>query len=167
MALSETVQDGIRALQAGQREEAVSFLAQAVRENRMDEDAWLYLGLALDDPQRKRQSFEQVLKINPGNDKARLQLAKMGVSTNAPKVIEEDIKEGSSLLESTGSFRIVEDDPAVSGVPKTSGPNIGDRLKGVFTTPIRMPFSKVRTRRASRTGGAAPISKPKLCLSKD
>lgn len=141
MAVTAEIQEGIRALQAGQREEARGYFAQAVREDRQNEDAWLYLGLALDDPQRKRQAYEQVLKINPANEKARLQLAKMGVSTNAPKVIEPEISEGNSLVESTGAFKIMADEPESATPPKASGPNLWDRFKSLFSTPIRTPFS--------------------------
>ncbi|MFN8418321.1 MAG: hypothetical protein U0528_03600 [Anaerolineae bacterium] len=141
MALTEQIQEGIRALQAGQREEARGYFAQAVREDRQNEDAWLYLGLTLDDPQRKRQAYEQVLKLNPANEKARLQLAKMGVSTNPPKVLEPEISEGNSLVESTGAFKIMSDEPETTAPPKASGPNLWDRFRSLFTTPMRTPFS--------------------------
>ncbi len=77
MESSSLVQQGIAAYKAGNKEEAVRLLSQALRENRQDEEAWLYLGAALDDPARKRQAFQQVLQINPANDKAKNALARL------------------------------------------------------------------------------------------
>jgi tetratricopeptide (TPR) repeat protein len=74
---SSLVQQGIAAYKAGNKDEAVRLLSQALRENRQDVDAWLYLGAALDDPTRKRQAFQQVLQIDPANEKARNALARL------------------------------------------------------------------------------------------
>ncbi len=85
MEPSPLVQQGIAAYKAGNKEEAVRLLSEALRENRQDENAWLYLGAAIDDPGRKRQAFEQVLAINPDNEKAKNALARLdaGVSGTA------------------------------------------------------------------------------------
>jgi tetratricopeptide (TPR) repeat protein len=74
---SSLAQQGIAAYKAGNKEEAVRLLSQALRQNRQDEDAWLYLGAALDDPVRKRQAFQQVLQINPDNEKAKNALTRL------------------------------------------------------------------------------------------
>jgi hypothetical protein len=81
---STLVQQGIAAYKEGNKEEAVRLLSQALRENRQDEEAWLYLGAALDDPGRKRQAFQQVLQINPANEKARNALARLEQMEGAP-----------------------------------------------------------------------------------
>jgi|GEM_PF-5407661 tetratricopeptide (TPR) repeat protein len=74
------VQNGIAAYKVGNKEEAVRLLGQALRENPNDETAWLYLGAALDDVDRKRQAFERVLQINPDNEKAKNALARLNAS---------------------------------------------------------------------------------------
>lgn len=71
------VQQGIDAYKAGNKEEAVKLLSDAIRENGQDENAWLYLGAAIDDPVRKRQAFERVLSINPNNERAKNALARL------------------------------------------------------------------------------------------
>ncbi|MCC7452445.1 MAG: hypothetical protein IT324_33905 [Anaerolineae bacterium] len=88
MDASSLVEQGIAAYRSGNKEEAVRLLGQALRENRQNEEAWLYLGAALDDPAKKRQAFEQVLQINPDNDKAKNALARLdaaaGVTPPSP-----------------------------------------------------------------------------------
>jgi tetratricopeptide (TPR) repeat protein len=126
---SPLVQQGIAAYKAGNKEEAVRLLSDAIRQNRNDETAWLYLGAAIEDPDRKRKAFEQVLTINPDNDKAKNALARLdaGVSGSTAKPsggagsgaqVADKPKAGSKLWESlsqesfTLPFR-------VSGAPET------------------------------------------------
>jgi hypothetical protein len=85
---SNLTQQGIDAYKAGNKDEAVRLLMQAVRENAQDENAWLYLGAAIDDQTKKRQAFQKVLAINPNNEKAKNALARLdagatGASTGA------------------------------------------------------------------------------------
>ncbi len=77
------VQQGIDAYKAGNKEEAVRLLGDAIRENNQDENAWLYLGAALDDPAKKRQAFERVLAINPNNERAKNALARLSGGATA------------------------------------------------------------------------------------
>jgi tetratricopeptide (TPR) repeat protein len=74
---SPLVQQGIAAYKAGNKDEAVRLLSDAIRQNREDETAWLYMGAAIDDPAKKRQAFERVLAINPDNEKAQNALARL------------------------------------------------------------------------------------------
>jgi hypothetical protein len=80
---SPLVQQGIAAYRAGNKDEAIRLLSQAIRENRSDETAWLYLGACLDDPDKKRKAYERVLELNPNNDKAKNALARLGVAATA------------------------------------------------------------------------------------
>ena len=130
MAQSEKLQAGINALKSGDREQAVSYLTEAAKENRDDEMVWLYLGAALEDPQRKRQAFERVLRLNPDNEKAKLELAKLKALTSQPKpeppkpapkappapVPQNDLPPGT-LTESSETFTI-----AGSALPRVDPP---------------------------------------------
>lgn len=82
MEPSNLTQQGINAYKAGNKEEAVKLLMQAVRENAQDENAWLYLGASIDDPTKKRQAFQKVLSINPNNEKAKNALARLDAGTS-------------------------------------------------------------------------------------
>src|SRR5258707_13614336 len=80
MESSSIVQQGIAAFKAGDKAEAIRLFSEAIKQDANDIDAWLYLGAALDDPARKRQAFERVLKIDPNNDKAKNALARLGAA---------------------------------------------------------------------------------------
>lgn len=162
MAQSDKLQSGIAALKAGDREQAVSLLAEAAKENRDNEMVWLYLGAALDDPQRKRQAFERVLKLNPDNEKAKIELAKLKALTPQPKPEPpkaappaapkpSDLPPGT-LTESSETFTIAGSALPITEPPKPEPPpqptepkeNLAVRIaKGAValtTRPFRVPF---------------------------
>ncbi len=85
MGSSTLVQEGIAAYKAGQKEEAVRLLKDALREDQNDDRAWLYLGLALDDGDYKRKAFERAVQINPENVEARQALSKLKKSASGAK----------------------------------------------------------------------------------
>ncbi len=74
---SSLIQQGIDAYRAGNRDEAVRLLTQAVQQDPQSEDGWLYLGAALSDRQRQREAFQRVLAINPNNEKAKNAIARL------------------------------------------------------------------------------------------
>src|SRR5215475_12137500 len=76
------VQQGIDAYKAGNKDEAVKLLSEAIRENNQDENAWLYLGAAIDDPVKKRQAFERVLTINPNNERAKNAITRLNAGVS-------------------------------------------------------------------------------------
>ncbi len=80
---SNLTQQGIDAYKAGDKAEAVRLLGEAIRANRQDKNAWLYLGAALDDPVRKRQAFMNVLEIDPANEQAKNALARLDMATSS------------------------------------------------------------------------------------
>lgn len=89
--LSPLVQDAVDAFKRGDKEEAIRLLTQAIREDRQDEGAWMYLGAIVDDPVQKRQAFEQAVRINPANQQAQAQLAKLpgGAPPPNPQIIKD------------------------------------------------------------------------------
>lgn len=66
---------GAQALVAGQREEAQQLLLACVEQDEQNEDAWLWLSGAVDDPDDVRVALENCLAINPNNERARQGLA--------------------------------------------------------------------------------------------
>jgi Flp pilus assembly protein TadD len=79
--MSQLVREGIEAYKRGDRDEATRLLTEAIRVDRRDINAWLYLGAVLEEPDRKKQAFEQVLRLDPNNQQAKSALAKMGADT--------------------------------------------------------------------------------------
>lgn len=72
-----SVNDAIAALKAGNKEEARALLLAILDDEPKNEDAWLVLSAAVDDPRRKLQCLETVLEINPDNQVARRGLERL------------------------------------------------------------------------------------------
>ncbi len=73
--MSNSLQQGIVALKAGDTSTACQLLVQAVQENPRDEKAWLWLSAALEDEEKRAACLERVLAINPDNEPAQRGLA--------------------------------------------------------------------------------------------
>src|SRR5437763_747295 len=84
MEPSSIVEEGIEAYKTGDKAEAVRLLTEAIRRDPRDETAWLWLGAALDDPEKRKQAFQRVLQINPNNEKARAALERLGGGAPRP-----------------------------------------------------------------------------------
>src|SRR5260221_8021425 len=69
------VQDGITALKAGRKEDAKHALMKAVELDENNEQGWLWLSACVDSPEEQQICLENVLALNPNNDKARKGLA--------------------------------------------------------------------------------------------
>lgn len=136
MPMSEPslIQQSIQALQSGDKATAVKLLTQALRVDRNDDQAWLYLGIALDDPARKRQAFEQVLKLDPANEKAQQMLSRLDAATTATPAESE--------AEATVRSRAVP--PLSTGAPaepqQSKAPQLLAQLGQLLTRPIKMPL---------------------------
>lgn len=72
-----TVNEAIQALKAGEKAEARGMLMAILNDEPQNEDAWLVLSAAVDEPERKRQCLETVLEINPDNEVARRGLGRL------------------------------------------------------------------------------------------
>lgn len=64
------VREGVSALKAGRKEEARALLLKATELDGYNEEAWLWLSGIVDSPQDQRTCLENVLSINPGNQRA-------------------------------------------------------------------------------------------------
>ena len=67
----ELLRMGVAALQAGNREGAITTLSQVVDMNPFNEQAWFYLAAADNDPFMRKRYLQRVLELNPKNAKAR------------------------------------------------------------------------------------------------
>ncbi len=73
----QQVQQAVNAFRAGRREEARSMLLAIVEEDELNEKAWLYLSALVDTLEEQQICLENVLAINPDNEKARKGLEKV------------------------------------------------------------------------------------------
>ena len=69
--IEQRIQQALKALRAGRKEEARSILLSVVDEQEDNERAWLYLSAAVETLEEQQICLENVLAINPTNEKAR------------------------------------------------------------------------------------------------
>ena len=89
--MNPVVQAAIDAVNQGDKPKAVELARQALIVNPNDVDVWLVLAAVLDDPEKKRQCLNRVLKLDPTNKLAREELldmdrAAMGTAPAQPEV---------------------------------------------------------------------------------
>ncbi|MDX2139012.1 MAG: hypothetical protein SF123_13065 [Chloroflexota bacterium] len=65
------VREGVAALKAGKKDEARTLLMKAVELDQHHEDAWLYLSGVVESEEDQQTCLENVLAINPANERAR------------------------------------------------------------------------------------------------
>jgi hypothetical protein len=71
-------------IKQGDNRTAVKLLSELLGREPQLEQGWYLLGVALQDPEKKRFAFQHVLELNPDNQRARQQLEKMGVEAAPP-----------------------------------------------------------------------------------
>jgi hypothetical protein len=96
------VREGIAAYRAGRKEEARTLLMRAVEIDQFNEQAWLWLSAVVETPDEQKTCLENVLTINPNNERARQGIKMLDETTlNAGMVNsreeEEDLLAGSSF----------------------------------------------------------------------
>jgi hypothetical protein len=72
-------------IKTGQRNQACEILIPLVRANPNLSDGWFLLGHAASDSQEKIRCFRQVLRLDPANQPAQKQLARLLATQSAPK----------------------------------------------------------------------------------
>jgi tetratricopeptide (TPR) repeat protein len=77
--LASLLQAGITAIQRGERAAGRALLLRVVERDEHNEQAWLWLSQAVDDPADVQVALENVLAVNPGNAEARGRLQELGV----------------------------------------------------------------------------------------
>lgn len=101
------VREGLNAYRAGKKEEARALLLRAVEIDQYNEQAWLWLSAVVESPEEQRTCLENVLMINPNNERAKQgidMLAKKGgaaaPSPSTPAPSDEDVLAGSVIKQS-------------------------------------------------------------------
>lgn len=73
--IARILREGIAAARAGDKEQARRLLLEVTERDERNEEAWLWLSGVVDDPEEMRICLENVLAINPANERARQGLA--------------------------------------------------------------------------------------------
>ena len=85
--MSNKLQQAIAAIQAGDKATARQLLAEILKSDRDNEDAWLWMASAVEYEKNRRRCLEYVLEINPSNDVARRELAALQARlANSPEI---------------------------------------------------------------------------------
>jgi hypothetical protein len=73
--MSDLLQQGVDALQAGEKVKARRLLSRAIQADPYSEQAWLCLFKAVDNDQERLTCLQKALAINPGNEAAQRAMA--------------------------------------------------------------------------------------------
>jgi tetratricopeptide (TPR) repeat protein len=74
---TRAIQKALELLQAGNKAEAQSLLIPVIKQNPDSAEAWYLLGFTFTEPQKRLSSFQQVLRIDPSNQAAQKQIARL------------------------------------------------------------------------------------------
>jgi hypothetical protein len=113
----------------GDKEKAIRLLASILLKNRRDVEAWLLMGEIVDDPARKKDCYNQVLKLSPYGLHALTKLQELGEpSPDGPPVTiaaEDEIDNKLSAKESGPTSNFVSNRIAYPPANKSKeGPEI-------------------------------------------
>jgi hypothetical protein len=102
------VREGVSAYRAGRKEEARALLLRAVEIDQYNEDAWLWLSAVVDTPEEQRTCLENVITINPNNERARqgIQILdqRLGAASKAVSSQAEDVLAAASFTPPPSPF---------------------------------------------------------------
>jgi hypothetical protein len=68
--MGDSLQQGINAYKAGKRDEARRYFIAAIKQNQNNERAWQFMYNVANDDREKLSCLQQILRINPQNEKA-------------------------------------------------------------------------------------------------
>ena len=90
--MATLLEQAVAHIQAGELEKGKQTLAEILKQNPRDENAWLWLARCVTDPEQVRYCFERILKINPQNQHASEGLRRLNNPVSPPtqpRVIQE------------------------------------------------------------------------------
>jgi hypothetical protein len=85
----QLLRDGIEAAREGDRQKARDLLEKVVELEENNEKGWLWLASVMDSDEERRICFANVLQINPDNERAQKEMAKIESRLNKTKADEE------------------------------------------------------------------------------
>jgi len=86
--ITAALQEALELLGAGKKAEAYAILVPVIKQNPDIAQAWYLMGFAVTDSDKKLYCFQQVLRIDPSNQVAQKQIARLPVARPAPTKME-------------------------------------------------------------------------------
>lgn len=135
----------VEAFKAGRKDEARDLLMDIVDKNERHEQAWLYLSALVDSDEERQICLENVLEINPNNDRARkgLEKVKQKIAQRPPDNTSVDStasSEPSSPFPAPDDLSADQGDAAFSTLDWDTMPSPADGPEGSSSAPIGAEF---------------------------
>jgi tetratricopeptide (TPR) repeat protein len=132
------VQEAFELLKAGKKDEAHAILVPVVRQNPDVAQAWYLLGFTVADADKRLSCFQQVLRIDPSNQAAQKQIARL---TATERVVPEG---GSSHASPFSTTSADSQQPASVPIPTSipTSTSIPISLPASTPTPAKRQLSK-------------------------
>lgn len=123
----DKLENAIQNIKTGKKNEGLRQLVEIVKSEPKNEQAWLWLGMALPEPAQQADCLKRVLLINPENERAAAMLQKLeseGVEVNAPMPPEPEKEEVKKPAEPEPALPMPEKEqaPAESSRPAWAAP---------------------------------------------
>lgn len=128
------VREGINAYRAGSKDEARALLYKAVELDEQHEQAWLWLSAVVDSVEDQQTCLENVLTINPNNERARDGLRILAQRSGSDQAISAP-SPASANRQQTPAFADEEDDDPFANISFTD-PVTPASADTPFTAPI-------------------------------
>lgn len=139
--VEEMVQQGVAALNAGDRERAWNLLASAIKQDQQSQSAWYHMASATTNPQEQRTCYMRVAAINPNNELGRH--AATWLDGTAPVVSAVAVSQVSPQAEPVHSLPPVQGAQILVPTPLQARPPIEARQKET-SSPAVQPVVQVR-----------------------
>lgn len=107
--MSDKIQQAVTAIKAGKKRTAYQLLTQIIKadpKSKEAEKAWILMSVVVEDPNRKRQSLDAALALNPNNIEAQRQLKKLNaIQTGRSGESKDKLPEKQSLDSQTNATK--------------------------------------------------------------
>lgn len=125
------IRAAVDAFKRGNRTEARTLLEKATELDQMNEQAWLWLGAVVQDPVEQQTCLENVLVINPNNERAKQGLKSLGVDVDRlqqqqakTRVDDDELPMAAPFTDVTftddDDFSFLDDEPSQPATPPPS-----------------------------------------------
>jgi hypothetical protein len=130
------LEQAVQAIKTGDKAAGLVLLAQVIRTDPNNESAWIWMATAQDDPEKKKQCLERVLRINPANERVRRALATIFPTPVQPEAVSEAIQatpQPAPFVEEPPSVQ--KEEPAAEVVPAV----VSEMPGALETVPVEAP----------------------------
>ncbi|MGC1375702.1 MAG: hypothetical protein WA821_05755 [Anaerolineales bacterium] len=141
------LQEAFELLKAGKKDEAHAILVPIVRQNPNVAQAWYLLGFTMADADKRLSCFQQVLRIDPSNQAAQKQIARLTATTERA-VSEGETSQASPFSTTSAASYPPASVPIPTSIPTSTPASTSTPFSTSASTPI--PTSTPAKRQLSK-----------------